>query len=280
MDASQLAWIAQLGRSDSMAGAAGALGVAPSTLYRRLEKLEAQLGLPLFDRRRGSLTPTAAGRAVLEAADDVAERLARLERTLAAQGSRLAGRVVVSAPEALALLLMSPLAALRDAHPELAVALDVSTDRTALERGEADVALRVSAEPGDNLVGRRVGPVAMAVFAHAPVRGPFDPGRHPWVCFDRSLAHTAQGRWEAANVPAERVRMRLSSRTLFLEAVQQGVGVGLVPVALGEARGLHAISPPFEDPTMVLWVLCHPSVRELPTVRVVMDTVLATLGVA
>ncbi|MCB9679340.1 MAG: LysR family transcriptional regulator, partial [Alphaproteobacteria bacterium] len=217
MDWNHLEWVARLARSGSVATAARALGVAPSTLYRRLDRLEDELGLPLFDRRQGSLKPTDAGRIALEAAADVEARVSRMERELLRHGSGVGGRVVVAAPEALALVVMEPLARLREQHPGLTVELRVSTDRASMSRGEADVALRVSADPGDTLVGRRIGRVEVAVYGLVAGSARFDPTAHDWVCFDASLSHTAQGAWERANVPPERVRMRLASRTLFVE---------------------------------------------------------------
>ncbi|MEZ4316457.1 MAG: LysR family transcriptional regulator [Myxococcota bacterium] len=276
MDANQLLWVARLGRSGSVSAAARALGVAPSTLYRRLDRLESELGVLLFDRRQGVLEPTEAGRLVTRASDDVEARLSGLERELAALGSAVSGRVVVAVPEALALLVMDAVATVQKTHPDIAVEVRVSSEKAAMARGEADIALRVSADPGDTLVGRRVGIVGVAVYGTAPIAGPFDPGAHPWVCFDGSLAHTAQGRWERANVPEDRVRMRLASRTLFVEAVASGVGVGVLPCALADRRGgLVRLTEPLMDDSLTLWVLCHPAVRELPTVRTVMDALVA-----
>jgi DNA-binding transcriptional LysR family regulator len=50
IDWSDLRILLAVGRSDSLAAAAAALGVHRSTVMRRVERLEARLGLRLFDR--------------------------------------------------------------------------------------------------------------------------------------------------------------------------------------------------------------------------------------
>jgi len=270
MEWSQLQWLLPLAEQGTVASAARILTVAPSTLYRRLDQLEEELGLTLFHRDQGQLRPTEAGRATVAAAGEVAHRVARLERELEALRDGQ-GRVVLAAPEAMALLLMGRLARFHALHPETTVQVVVSQGFAALARGEADVALRVSDAPGDELVGRRVGPIQIAVYGRDGADGPFDLAAHDWVCFDPSLADTGQGRWEAQHVPQDRVRMRVGSRTLFLEAVKAGVGVGLLPCALAERHGLVRHTPKRSPEGLTLWVLCDPAVKDVPAVRALMS---------
>jgi LysR family transcriptional regulator, nitrogen assimilation regulatory protein len=74
-----LAYFAAACRAESLAHAAGELGIALSTLSTTMKTLEQDLGTRLFHRLNNSLYPTAAGRALLRAADPVllAERFAR-----------------------------------------------------------------------------------------------------------------------------------------------------------------------------------------------------------
>ncbi len=275
-----LAWIAVIDRSASIRDAARALDVAPSTLYRRLDRAEASLGVTLFDRRRDSLRVTPAGQRVIDASTRIDQALADLRRDLVHLGSAITGRVVVSVPEALALPLLDPLTALKHRHPGLEVQLQVGPGRADVHKGEADLVVRVSADPGDTLVGRRLGRVELAVYGtESPADdAPFDPAAHDWVCFSSTLASTAQARWEHAHVPADRVVMRVPSRTLFFEAVCSGVGVGLLPCALADRRpALVRLTEPFSDDALTLWVLAHPAAKGLPGVRLVMDTLVSTL---
>ena len=51
-----------IARAGSLQGAARALGVNHSTVFRRLNALEAALGVRLFDRLPGGYAPTRCGR--------------------------------------------------------------------------------------------------------------------------------------------------------------------------------------------------------------------------
>jgi len=269
MDWGALQWLRVLADEGAVAPAAHRLSVAPSTLYRRLDQLEDELGLPLFHRDQGRLEPTAAGRATLAVAHEVQGRVGRLERELGAlRGGE--GRLVLAVPEAMALWVLEALRAFRGQQPDVDVRVVVAQDFAAVERGEADVALRVSDRPGDSLVGRRVGPVELGVYGRSAPEGPFQVAEHDWVCFDHTLADTGQGRWEAHHVPAERVRLRTRSRTLFLEAVKAGHGVGLLPCALAERHGLVCQGPRMAPEDLTLWVLCAPASREDVAVKALM----------
>ena len=80
------------------------------------------------------------------------------------------------------------------------------------------------------------------------------------------------GRWESAKVSPSRVAVRVSSRLLFLEAVKQGVGVGLLPIGMGNREpSLGILSPPIPALDLPLWVLTHADLRETARVRALMD---------
>ncbi len=93
-----------------------------------------------------------------------------------------------------------------------------------------------------------------------------------WVVFDESLSHTPQGKWEAKNVPADRVRARLGSRSLFVAALQAGVGVGVLPCALGDQEpSLARMGDVLAELSLPLWMLTHPDLKDVPRVRALMD---------
>ena len=71
-----------LGQHGNFARAAEALHLTQPSLSRSIAALEAQLGVPLFDRTTKGVTPTAFGRVVLERGEAVLQREADLRREL------------------------------------------------------------------------------------------------------------------------------------------------------------------------------------------------------
>lgn len=140
----------------SLSRAAGSLYIAQPALTAQIKKLEAELGVQLFDRSHAGVTPTPAGmqlyedaRRLLSDADAVRERIQRLP-----QGPE--GSVTVAAPFLLASLLLGPvLAALKRTHPRIRVFvidnLSLMVKKAMLDR-RADVGILVGTPQVDGLL--------------------------------------------------------------------------------------------------------------------------------
>jgi molybdate transport repressor ModE-like protein len=273
MDWDDLRVALEVARTGSIAGAARALGVAHTTVYRRINAFEERAGVRFFERTAAGYAPTDAGRALADMAQELEAKVLGLERALSGQDARLSGEVTVTTMEPLGLKLAALLQGLRRAHPGIAVRLHVSNAAVDLARREADIALRASADPGDALVGRRLCSLAFAVYA---TRDRAERTRAlrdaDWIAFDATLAQSPQGRWETANVPPGRVAFRTNSRAVFLEWVAAGAGVGVLPCGLAaQAPDLIALSDALPELTVPLWVLTHPDLAQTPRVRAVVD---------
>ena len=277
MDWSDLAYALAVARARSVTGAARELGVAHTTVYRRLNALEESSGVRFFDRSGSHYTLTEAGRQLLEVGDDVERRIAAFERALRGQDQRLAGEVTLATVEPLAVELCRQLGAFQRRHPAIRVRLHVTSAFVTLGQ-DADIALRITRAPPESLVGRRLGDVAFAVFAAVGrLAGPLHEAG--WVCFDDDLARSPQGRWEAAHIPPERVALRTNSRAVFREAVSGGTGVGILPCSLAaEDPHLLALTEVIPELSLPLWLLTHPDLAQMPRVRVLLDYLAETLG--
>ena len=283
MDWEDLHYAVEVARGGGVTAAARALGVAPSTVYRRITSFEARVGAKLVDRRGGAYALTPAGQALLAEGVALDDRIAALERGLRTRSRTVEGEVTVACAELLAVEVPRYLAPFRAAHPRLRLRLLAGTKAVDLDRHEADIALRATAAPGDRLVGRKVADVAFAVYASAayaashPVSGPL--AALDWVCFDEARPETPQRRWEQATVPSAQVALRTNSRAAFLEAILAGAGVGVLPCgAAAKAPALVAISPVLPALTLPLWLLTHAEIARTPRVRVVLDFLGAALG--
>ena len=139
----------------SLSRAAGSLYIAQPALTAQIKKLEAELGVRLFDRSHAGVTPTPAGlqlyedaRRLLSDADAMRERIQRLP-----QGPE--GSVTVAAPFLLASLLLGPvLAALKRTHPRIRVFvidnLSLMVKKAMLDR-RADIGILVDTPQVDGL---------------------------------------------------------------------------------------------------------------------------------
>lgn len=272
-------------RGGSLAAAARVLQVNHSTVLRRLNKLEDDLGTRLFSRDPGGYVMTPAGELLAERLDGVGDQIDAAQRVLAGRDTELSGPLRVTTTDTLAYgLLMPVLAEFRARHPRIELQVAINNAFLNLTRREADVAIRPAAAPPEHLVGRRAGRVQTAPYAsrrylerlQAPAVAHW-PG-HAWVLPDDSLAHLAQARWALAHVPADRCAVRADSLVAMAQAVRHDMGAGMLLCMLGDADdSLVRLADP--DPALdtPVWLLTHPDLRHSARVRAFNNFVIAAL---
>jgi DNA-binding transcriptional LysR family regulator len=267
--------VAALGVAGSLAQAARQLAVDHSTAFRRLGGLERRLGVRLFERARTGYAPTPAGEIAIATAERVLDELGGLERRLAGEDLRPSGTVRVTTSDTLVEFLAPIFADFRVAHPEIVLEIVVSSAFFTLTRRDADVAVRPAADPGDALVGRRVGTIAYAIYGLPRWFG--DAGNEvsaaaDWVGVEESLAHLAAARWITEHVAPERIVQRANALSAILAAVRTGLGVAPLPCFVGDAApGLARTPGTLAELETPLWLLTHPDLRRVARIRAFVD---------
>ena len=130
----------------SLLAAADALGASRSTLRRRVEALEAGLGVPLLLRGRQGADPTPAGEALAREVRPVLAQLAAIGRAVRHDSEELEGDLCVQVPPGMpaeAQAMMTRLAL--DLHPGLSLRFLVREDVG--EDTEADLGLHFGPTP-------------------------------------------------------------------------------------------------------------------------------------
>lgn len=283
-----------IGRAGSVGAAARQLHVNPTTVQRRLEALEAQLGARVFDRSRSGYKPTEAGSVLLERARHMADEVEELERQVLGRDRELSGPLRVStAFVVMEHLLPAPLAAFATAYPQIEVevvenAFLVDLSRRHAEasaagsRPEADVALRLSRNVAENLVGRPLGTTQCRVYALQGARG-LPQGitplgqllrEAPWVAFERDASHRVYDVWMREQLAQADVRVRVDIFNAVAAMLNTGVGVGVLPTFMhAKHPQLVPVSEPIEALSVPIWMLTHPVLRQTARVRAFMQMV-------
>jgi DNA-binding transcriptional LysR family regulator len=273
LDWNDLRTVLAVTRAGSLAGAARALELRHSTVFRRIEQAERRLGSRLFERSRSGWSPNPQGEAVARAAADMESAALGAERAISGADARLEGTLRIATSELLAGHLLLPL--LRPflaEHPGIEIECDVSNRNVDLTRREADLALRATPQPPDMLVGRRIGSMRYAVYAAKPLIGKRQSapvlGELPWVGFDERIAHFQIAQWFRHALPDVRPRLRLDSMSALMKAAAAGIGAVLLPTfAAAQEPALVRVTEEIDGPEMGLWLLSHPDVRGNARVR-------------
>jgi len=261
----------------SLAGAGEALGLNHSTVFRRLNSLEEQLGSRVFERSRNGYGLTAAGEEMVLLANRMADEIVDFERKVSGRDVKPSGELRVTAADTVFSFLVAPiLAGFREQFPDITVEAIIENRSLNLSRRDADVAVRASREPPETLVGRRIGQLPWAAYGTEHFRRP--DGRMPdfedvpWVGLGEPLSTIPAVRWMAEFVPQARVAVRVNAVAALLPAMEAGLGYGVLPCFVGDrCPSFVRMGPPIEDSSSSLWLLTHPDLRQAARVRAFLD---------
>jgi DNA-binding transcriptional LysR family regulator len=271
LDWDDLRFALAVAEAGSLNAAAQALGVRHSTVLRRLDALEARLGTRLFDRLRSGYRPTDAGELLAEHARRVRPEIDALQRRLVGRDLEPSGSLRLNTSYiAMLYLLPQALAGFARAHPRIEVEVAEASALVDLSRRDADVALRLSRQVPEHLVGRRLGEVDFAFYA---ARGATDlpqqvtplptllaEGR--FIGFERDRSARFFECWALQHLPPERIVFRVDIFQSVLAMTRTGLGLGLLPHFVEAAEpGLLRVSEPIPALRTPLWLLTHPDLR-------------------
>ena len=245
MDWDHLRFFAVLAQTGTLAGAARALAVEHTTVARRIQALELQLGHPLFVREASGHKLNAAGRQLLpvaQAMESAARGMEHLARQATAEASVVAGLVRVGATEGLGVqLLAAPLALLTREHPKLSIDLLALPRLMHLSRREADIVISLERPKRGTVVVSKLADYQLYLYgerqylARKPlVRSSEDLRHHVFIdyvddlLFSKELQLLAQ--WHK---PAQLV-FRSTSIAAQYEAVRAGAGLAVLPAFMAD----------------------------------------------
>lgn len=269
--------------AQGLAGAAVALGVNNSTVFRRLAQLERTLDCTLFERRRGGYVLTAAGEEMVAVADAMEDAATGFLRKVEGKDLAPSGELRVTTNDGLmSALMIDIIGRFRAQYPLIRLDMVVDNASLNLSRRDADIALRATEKPAETLVGRRIGKIAWAVYGRRE-DFPNATGEHlpevcakaNWVGLGGELSEIRAARFVRDQAGGnDHVGYRVNTVRSLLDAIAMGLGVGPLPCMNADLRpDLVRLSPPHNDMSSAMWLLTHQDLRNAPRVRAFMDFV-------
>jgi DNA-binding transcriptional LysR family regulator len=276
MNWDDLRFVLALTKAGSLLGASKELGVDHTTVARRIESVEAALGVRLFTRTTTGYVPTSEAEGLLPGIKQVEDAVLALERGAHAQDASVQGTVRVTSPESFGISYLAPrLASFGRQHPGLTVELVTGGDILDLARRDADVAVRFFRSRHESLVVRRAGEMTHGLYAartylaRHPVRKAglrehaiLTPTPGPNVIEAKWLARLSHGAQ-----PAFITNMTLA----LVEAARAGAGIAVLPRYLGDPDPALEHLPMPDAPSEPIWITVHRDLKQTRRVRVVLD---------
>ena len=260
--------------------AAKRMGVNPTTIKRRKEALEKQVGRTLFIRQGGEMVATPAFQVALKEVENATQHLMAAEVGLSPDAQETAWRrIVITSVPFMCDKLLSP--SMHKMPPIKRLRLEMSGRDNNLEltgNKEADIALRLGPTRNKGITALHAANIDYSAWA---VRGA-DHENLPWVTIDRAFSHLIEARLPEEHAGAAGIRFTATSTTAIQNVIATGAAKGFLPNFVG-----------FQDPNLVqidelpnltrpLWMMWRDNALDLPHFGTVVGWLLAiveeTLG--
>ncbi|MBU6953382.1 LysR family transcriptional regulator [Hahella sp. HN01] len=264
-----------LAEAGGLSAAARTLSVEHSTVARRVDMLERELEVKLFDRlpRRWRLTED--GQNLLEPARRMASQAQSFTR-IADGMSGLSGSVRISTPPLLASLILAPhLGELRKQLPHIELELVGDLQNADLHEREADIALRMRRPEEPDLAARPLAKLQYGLYGGHDYLATRSQEQWEYVGYERSMQFAPQQQW-LDTLPHSPLVFRSNDLNVLASAIVGGVGVGVLPCFMERFYPqLQPIQEPACPIVRELWLVIHPDLRRSPRVRKVADALIA-----
>ena len=273
-------------QTGSLSAAARLLGLSQPTVGRHIEQLEQALGLPLFTRSPQGLRPTDFARQLTPHLEAMSAASDTIVSDASGEAEGDSGVLRITASEIVGAEVLPPiLADFHDRHPGIAVELVLSTTTEDLLRREADIAVRMVRPTQGALLAKRIGSVALGLFAHRRylekhgIPNTLESAGQTAIGFDRDMQ--AMRAFESAKLPLRRefFAFRSDSDLAQLAAIRAGYGIGGVQygIARRDPDLVPVLTAEFSF-DLEVWVVMHEDLKASRRMRLMFDHLVEGLG--
>jgi DNA-binding transcriptional LysR family regulator len=222
-------------RSGSLSGAAAALSIGLATVSRRVERLEASLGRPLFLRDHTGYRLTEEGAVLIERAEEM-EAAARAFGSGLPEEPEVSGTVRLATAENLATALIIPaLPRLRLAHPRLTLEIATDIATVNLHRRDADIALRMIKPDRGHVSVQRLGTLGYGLYgAQSYIAGragrlEVDFEQDELIAWAEGYGHLPAAQWIERALRGRAPAVVTTSLAAQLVGCASGLGLAVLP---------------------------------------------------
>lgn len=262
-------------RAGQIANAAKMINVDPTTIGRRLRRLEQALGTRLVEQTREGQVLTEPGEELLSKVELMAETAASVF-DVAKDHHGLSGQIRLSVSEGFgSWFLAEKLPELIVAHPELAVELVASSGFLSPSKREADIAIMLSRPKSGALISRKLSDYGLMLYASptylaengTPSTAECLTSGHRLVGYISDLLYAPELDYWAEVHPELRATVRSSSINAQLHLIASGAGIGILPAFMGDRyQGLERVIPEIGI-RRTFWIVTHQDNHRLAKVR-------------
>ncbi|MBY0453853.1 MAG: LysR family transcriptional regulator [Burkholderiaceae bacterium] len=263
MDWDNLRYFLELARAGTLVGAARRLTVDHTTVARRLQALEKQLGQALFAREAGGHRLTEAGRLLLPQVEAMEAAFLAVQSSTSSDQQRLQGLVRIGTTEGFGNLVLAPqLARFAIAHPGLVIDLLALPRLVHLSRREADIVISLERPARGAVLVVKLTDYVLQLYGaqsylaqHPPITQTDDLRGHSFISYVDDLLFSKELQiLDELHRPAH-FALRSTSILAQYEAARAGAGLAVLPAFVAaQDASLQPVLPGVARFTRTFWM--------------------------
>ena len=266
-----------IARFGSLSGAASDLEVNHSTIFRRLNALEAEIDGRLFERVNNRYELTTLGHELLDLAQNIENSFDRINRHIAGKDIQPKGIVKITAPNNIAYrYLPRYISEFNVLYPDIHLELLVSNQELNMSNRQADIAVRSTASPSEHLIGRQVCTLNWSVFASKAYEDKYglpnnidELAKHVLIGATGDMSRLPAFIWQDKHF-ADQVITRCDDLTAMSYFVESGHGLAFLPEDQSRPELIKLFAIQDSQPSNI-WLLTHADLRNVERIKLVMQ---------
>jgi DNA-binding transcriptional LysR family regulator len=275
MDWKKLQTFLVLTRSGNLARAATALRTDPTTVGRRIQSLERELALTLFEHARDGRVLTEDGRRLLVHAEDM-ERAALSFEERSERGAIESGLVRVSAAEGFGTRFIAPrIGSFVAAYPRISIDLFANSGFLNPSTKEADIAVLLAQPRKGPLKTRKLTEYTLGLYMSSQTTA--NPETMPLAGYIPDFIYAPELNYLGEIDLGREPTIRSSSINAQAQFIATGSAVGVLPCFMGDSDARLVRVHPEKSITRTFWLAVHQDVSAVPRIRAFIDWLVAAV---
>ncbi|MFC4698675.1 LysR family transcriptional regulator [Glaciecola siphonariae] len=259
----------------SVRASARFLGVHHSTVSRRMDALEHSASSKLLHRTPEGFVLTEAGELLAQTANNIEDMVFRAQRLIAGGESALKGKITVSMPEPIATQVFAKhLAQFRQRYPKLEVCMSSTYEMVDLARQQADIVIRLSNSPDENLFGKRLFSYYSCAYVAKDAEKRLSQNNWQdcqWIAWSETSSIDTSWLRDSG---LDRIKFwgKFPDLIMQTELAAKGLGLAFLPCFLGDTHpNLTRVNSAKPIKERDLWILTHTDLKKSKKVRAFMQ---------
>ena len=272
-----------LSRNKKLKNASKKLKIEPTTISRRILRLEQKLGTKLFFRSNNNYVLTDDGNKLLPFSEKIESEAINISEVFLNKNINLTGKVRISVPEGLGIEIFTKY--LKDffkVHKELEIELIADSKSRSLINKEVDISIGLSKPKSSKLKSWKLSTYNIQLYGsknylkeNNMINNINELSKHKFVSYIDDLIDFPELKYLQETLNNVKIVFRSNNLQAQLNAVKQGVGIAFLHNFIAKKETtLNVILKNQINITREYWIIIHENLINLKRIKVAIDFIL------